>query len=184
MSVVWVLVTGAREFWRPEVVRVAFDAIEADYGWRGTGPHTFALIHGACPLRPVTVPVESSDPDAPASRTVNASADMLADAEARRRRRWHVVESRPGVAGFPAQWGFGRGAGHLRNRQMISFLRSKDGPKEVVGFPLAVSKRQPYGNTPGTSGCLQLAEEAGLRWWVAPLDMDTDAPPVLSDFGG
>lgn len=168
MTTIWVLATGSRYFWRQEVVRVAFDAIEADFGWNDPGPYTYRLIHGACPYYDVEVP----GPDG-RTRIVHGSADMLAEREARRRQHWAVVESAPGVSGFPADWRLGRKAGPVRNQQMIQFLQRQDGPKIVVGFPQVVSKRYPKGASSGTRGCLKLAENAGLRWWVAPLDMDT-----------
>jgi hypothetical protein len=111
---------------------------------------------------------------------VLASADMLADAEARRRQNWEVVESDEGVAGFPADWdAHGRPAGHIRNAQMVKHLLAQDGPKEVVGFPLVATKQHPKGTTNGTKGCLDLADKAGLRWWVAPLDMETDVKETV-----
>lgn len=167
MTVVWVLATGSREFWRRTVVRTAFEAIEADFGWREPGPHTFRLIHGACPPRPVNVPDQR--------RPVQGSADWHADWVARQLSNWQVVESAPGVAGFPADWhGRGNRAGPERNARMVKFLSAQDDPKIVVGFPLIATKQHPKGKTNGTKGCLDLAEKAGLRWWVAPLDMDIE----------
>lgn len=178
MTVVWVLVTGSRHFWRADVVRVAFDAIEADFGWREPGPHTFCLIHGACPPRPVKVPGVGM---------VQASADWLAHHEAVRRPHWLIVESERGVVGFPAPWDAyrpasgrrGGPAGHIRNAQMVKHLLKQGGPKIVVGFPLVATKQDPKGTTSGTKGCLKLAEKAGLRWWVAPLDMETDVKETV-----
>lgn len=166
-TVVWVLMTGAREFWRREVVRTAFLAIEAKWDWREPGPLVFRLIHGACPPRPVTVPG--------LPRKMQASADWHAEWVARQLPRWEVVESVPGVSGFPADWDrHGKPAGHIRNAEMVQHLLAQEGPKEVVGFPLVATKQHPKGTTPGTKNCLTVAERAGLDWWVAPLDMDIE----------
>jgi SLOG family YspA-like protein len=82
-------------------------------------------------------------------------ADTIADEFAR--------ELRCAVEVHYAQWErYGKAAGHKRNAEMV-----KAGADICLAFPL--------GDSPGTRGCMQLAEKAGI-----PVVVHEGAPAVTS----
>lgn len=156
-TVVNVLVTGGRHYTDRDSILVAFRAIETAAGWRWPGPYRFRLVHGACPMRRVN--------------GRNASADMLADRVARQL-LWEVVESAPGVAGFPAPWRqYGNAAGGIRNGWMVQRMLELDGERECVAFPDPDSR--------GTWDCVRRAREADIFTWVAAPGMGIE--PDMSE---
>jgi hypothetical protein len=180
-TVVNVLETGSRDFWHRPTIRIAFEAITAAVAWNRPGPYRFRLIQGECPAR-----FSKSDlPDDELARLghhparfdhkILGSADALA-ASVAREMYWEVVESQPGVRGFPADWDAhkpadprkGNPAGFIRNQEMVDYLLRQDGLKVCIGFPT----RFPISG--GTADCLRRAHKAGIRTWVAPLGMGSD----------
>lgn len=177
-TVVNVLVTGSREFWHRPTIRVAFEAIVAATLWTRPGPYRFRLIEGECPLRPVKLDLPDDelrrlghDPDL-YGRTVQASADLIA-ASVAHEMGWEIVESAPGVRGFPADWdAYGKSAGHIRNAEMVKYLLAQPGEQVCVGFPmdgLDVPYEGPLPDKGGTWDCLKRARDVGVRtWWAYP----------------
>lgn len=165
-SRILVLVTGSREWTDRDAIIAAFDATEATAGWRVPRARTlsFDLMHGACPLRMV----------GRHGHRVPGSADMLAHEIARFRPGWKIVESQPGVLGFPADWSNGRGAGFIRNQQMVDVVKAAEGYawKVCIGFPidgLDVPYTGPLPGVGGTWDCLKRARKAGIdTWWAYP----------------
>lgn len=72
---------------------------------------------------------------------------------------WAVSRKNLGVEHlpFPADWKrFGRAAGPIRNRQMIT----EGKPDLVIAFHDALTKSR------GTAGCVKLAEDAHIQTWL------------------
>lgn len=156
MTVVTVLETGGRYYTDRDSIKVAFRAIETAAGWMWPGPYLFRLVHGACPLRWV-----GKKPN-----RVPASADMLADSVAREL-LWAVVESTPGIPGFPAPWDtHGKAAGRIRNDWMVDYVRRQPGEKMCVAFPDPDSR--------GTWDCVSQARKAGIYTWIAAPGMGAE----------
>ena len=128
-----VLVTGSRDWDKPDVVEGALDlALQAMHNVNlerlGESTHddparmfTFTLVHGACPT----------------------GADKQAD-------DWAAKHPEVRVERHPAQWNqFGASAGPRRNAEMVS-----RGAVVVLAFPRGASR--------GTRGTIKMAREAGL----------------------
>lgn len=115
------------------------------------------VVDGWGPLRLIVVHGDAPGGDAIASRWAQAQGRIDA---------WVTQEP------YPADWqGLGRAAGPARNRAMV-----KLGADICVAFP-----GPDY--SPGTRGCIELAQAAGIPTWVhewgrpAPTMPDLPPPP-------
>lgn len=144
-----VLVTGSRNWDRPDVVWESLDRIARELA--EAGDDELVVVHGAC------WPTKRG----PDGKLVLESADYLADIWCRYRQHpLPVVCER-----HPARWSeLGKRAGHVRNRHMVSL-----GADLVLAFL--------RDDSAGTTGCIELAEAAGLTPHV--LDY-ADLPPADS----
>lgn len=174
-TIVNVLATGSRDFWHRPTIRTAFAAIMTATYWDHPDPYRFRLVEGECPTRIVTLDLPDAellalghDPHR-FGRRVPASADAIA-ASVAREMGWEVVESQPGVRGFPAPWKtLGKRAGFHRNQQMVDYLTREGGVRVCVGFP---TRLDPISQ--GTADCMERARVVGVRTWMAPLGMGSD----------
>lgn len=187
VTIVNILATGSRDFWHRPTVRLAFDSIETAARWNRPGPYRFRLIQGECPMRytksdlPDEELVRLGHDPARYGRSVLGSADAHA-ASVAREMGWEVVESHPGVRGFPADWDAhkpadprkGNPAGFIRNQEMVEYLLKQDGVKVCVGFPTRADRI-----SNGTADCMKRARKAGIRTWMAPLGMGSDVEAAL-----
>lgn len=144
-----VLVTGSRNWDRPDVIWSSLDHIARETA--AIGDDELVVVHGACfPTR--------RDAD---GRWPLESADYLADLWCRRSD--HPLRVR--AERHPARWRqLGKRAGYERNKLMVSL-----GAHLVLAFLRDES--------PGTTGCIELAERAGLT--VRPLIYEA-LPPADS----
>lgn len=132
-----ITVTGGRTYDKPWIV---FQKIR-----ELTGDEVFLLRHGRCPPRDPggrTVPWDAA---LASTRPLGLlGADWYAFMYAR-------IHRTP-VKEFPADWSLGKGAGHIRNGEMLA-----DGPRaHVLGFVEPQSR--------GTVDCLRRAEKLEMTW--------------------
>jgi hypothetical protein len=135
------LVTGSRDWDKPEVVWGALDIIAKETAAIGD---SLTVVHGAC------FPKHRG----PDGRFPLVSADYLADLWCRREQPLPVAVER-----HPARWReLGKRAGYVRNLAMVQL-----GADLVLAFL--------RNDSPGTTGCIDLAERAGIT--VQVLDYDS-----------
>jgi hypothetical protein len=118
-----VLVTGSRKWPSRSEVWAELDAVAADWGSSASAddrPSKLTVVHGACWI----------------------GADRMAAEWCRRHP--DVVEERR-----PADWGAGKGAGFVRNAEMVA-----------AGADLCLAFV--YNKSPGASHCAGLARAAGI----------------------
>jgi hypothetical protein len=134
------LVTGSRDWDKPDVVWGALDIIARETAAIGD---ELTVVHGACfPRR-----------RGPDGRFPLESADYLADLWCRREHPCPVTPER-----HPANWKVHkRGAGQIRNREMVN-----------LGADLALAFLRD--DSPGTTKCIEFAERAGITVQVLDYD--------------
>lgn len=143
------LVTGSRHWDRPDVIWESLDRIAAELA--AAGDDELVVVHGAC------FPSKRG----PDGRFPLESADYLADLWCRR--AGHPLKVR--AERHPAKWKqLGKRAGRIRNASMVEL-----GADLVLAFL--------RDDSTGTTGCIELAERAGLTPHV--LDY-ADLPPAGS----
>lgn len=163
MTDVIVLATGGRVWVPREPVLRAFHAVEEHARSHWPGPYRFGLVEGECPTRIVSLGADR----------VPGSLDMIAVSVAHEL-RWHVFESRPGVRGWPADWGrYGSEAGPLRNLEMIRWTVAMPAERVCIGFPTPDSR--------GTWHCMREARTAGIPTWRVYPDGRIDKAPEIPE---
>lgn len=137
-----VLVTGSRKWDRPDAIWGSLDILARELA--DAGETELTVVHGACfPKR------RGEDGKFPLE-----SADYLADLWCRRDD--HPLKVR--AERHPAKWRqLGKRAGHVRNELMVSL-----GADLVLAFL--------RDDSAGTTGCIELAERAGLTPHVVDYD--------------
>lgn len=74
----------------------------------------------------------------------------------------YAVDYGYGLKEFPAKWNeYGRGAGYIRNKEMVSYVSSKEGKKFLIAFW--------DGNSAGTRNTIELAHKAKFNVVIVPV---------------